>query len=170
MTRSEFFQSVYRVEKDLAIGAIHEAGHCVAAWVFDFPILEMSIDEFRQDRDGFFNMSSAYEVSADRLNNHHARTKYLMAVIAMAGIMAERRISGILDDAALEGDAEKTLKHIGKFFTNETVGEDMLEDVLDEVDEILDDHWAKVEMLAIAAYKFGPVLDGPTVKEIIDRS
>jgi hypothetical protein len=115
-------------------------------------------------------MSSAYEVSADRLNNQRERTKYLMAVIAMAGIMAERRISGTLDDAAFEGDAEKAMKHIGKYFTNETVGEVMLENMFDEVDEILDDHWDKVEMLAIAAYKFGPVLDGPIVKEIIDRS
>ena len=170
MTRSDFLQSLSHLDSETVIGAIHEAGHCVAAWAFDFPILEMSIDQFRRDRDGSRNMSAAYEVSAERLNDHHARTKFQLAVIAMAGIMAERRLSGVLDDAAFEGDCEKALKHLRQFFTEEKDLESYLTDVLDDVDEILDDHWAKIEVLAIAAYKLGPVLDGPTVKEIIDRS
>lgn len=84
--------------------------------------------------------------------------------------MAERRQSGVLDDAAFEGDCEKALNHLRQFFTEENDLESYLTDVLDDVDEFLDDHWDKIEMLAIAAYKLGPVLDGHTVKEIIERA
>jgi len=170
MTRSDFLKKLSRLDSETVIGSIHEAGHCVAAWAFGFPILEMSIDEYRRDRDGLRNMSAAFEVSAELLNEHLAPTKFQMAVIAMAGIMAERRQSGVIDDAAFEGDCEKALNHLRQFFTEENDLESYLTEVLDDVDEILDDHWEKIEMLAIAAYKLGPVLDGHTVKEIIERA
>ena len=168
MTRSEFVQSLYRGDADLTVGAIHEAGHCVTAWALGFQILEMSIDEFHQDLDGIRQPFSAYEVDPQRLTTDYGRTAFHRAVVAMAGIMAERRMTGILDDTAFEGDYEGAWKYVDNLTDDGSDFEFLFAEVLDDVDNILDEHWNKIEMLTLAAFKFGPVLNGLIVEEIIE--
>lgn len=170
-TPSGMLQDLYRVEPQLLLGAIHEAGHCVATWSLGFPIIQMNISEIRPGLDGVMQKSSTYKIAPERHNENPLKTYADRAIIALASLVAERKaFPDISNEFAWGGDLEMAAEYMAHFSSDDEDTENELEVVLEDTEIIIDDHWRKVEILAIGAYKLGLVLSGEQVKELIESA
>ena len=77
-TRSQLVQDIHRHDAEIISDAVHEAGHCVAAWAMGFPIVEMDLREeyplFGDDHP----ISTTWQVDNRRLSENYAGTTLLM--------------------------------------------------------------------------------------------
>lgn len=168
MTRSHFIRNLARTDEDVTVGAIHEAGHCVVAWALGFQVTRMCISESIPDPDGIPQKSSSYQADEKMAADAPVVTRVRFSMAAMAGFLAEMRITDTLDENVFEGDFEKAIDRVRNIAGSGEESDDFYEMLIEDTNLLLDEHWDRVEWLAIAAMQLGPELSGQQIVEVIE--
>lgn len=142
------------------MGAIHESAHCVVAWALGFQVTRMCISDAIPDPDGIPQKSSSFEADRKVADEAPVQTRVRFAMAGMAGFLAKMRITDTFDEDVFDGDFEKALARVRIIAHSFGDCDDLYETIIEDTNLLLDEHWDRVEWLAIAAVQLGPELTG----------
>lgn len=165
LSNAEFILQLAQTNKELLRDTLHEAGHCVAAWIKGFPVHEMNIDELAAWRRGF--KLTTFEIAGWKLKCSPARTNFNVAVVALAGLAAEGMIfKGSHKKSAWKSDIDDAKEHL-KQIPEENDQDAAYKRALDAAKELVKENWSIIARVTIGAYHYGPVLDGARIMDLI---
>ena len=165
MSTSEVLRQLARFDKEMLRDALHEAGHCVAAWLKGFPVHEMNIDEFEAWRRGF--KLTTFEVSGAKLAYLPGKTNFNVAVVSLAGLAAEGMIfRESYKKSAWKSDIQEAKAHL-KQISGENDQAAAYRKALDAATELVKENWNMIARVTIGAYYYGPILDGSRIMDLI---
>ena len=165
---SELIQELLSREEDFIVPAIHEAGHAIAVWSLGHTIKRINLlDSFNQESESLEKMTS-YRLEASKPGMSKTKLHADRAIIALAGPLAERTLlPDHSEEFAWEGDLERITDAIEASNPGEHFDTDLLELAMEDAEIIIEDNLEKIMVLAMAAVRFGPVLEGADIEAIL---
>jgi len=165
MSNSEVVRQLARTDKEMLRDTLHEASHCLVAWLLGFPVHEMNIDEFEAIKRGYKIVK--FEIAGFKLKYLPEKTNFKLAVVALAGLAAEGMMfRESYKRSAWKPDIDEAKDYL-KQLPNEEDQAVAFNRALNAAKKIVRENWRRIERLTIGAYHFGPILDGARVLDLM---
>lgn len=166
MKPSVLLQGARCLDKDSVLPSLHESGHADMAWSLGHSVLEINLRDAFSEKDGCLQKSTTYRLEP---NTPPLKLQADRAMIALAGPLAERLLLPDHSEGfAWDGDLERAIDAIDIIDHSAELSEETSEMLREDAEILIEEKKETIMVLALAAYQFGPVMEGADVEAILN--